>query len=79
MQIKGKKPWESGGLPYSLNLVVRQHLWAPGIRAINQCITDGVKHGNPADSQVNKYWSSQAIFGDRMPGCPLILYTDFSP
>ena len=35
----------------------------------------GVKHGNPADSQVEKSGSPPAIFGVRMPGFPLVLYT----
>ena len=42
---------------------------------ISMCHT-GVKHGNPADSQVEKSGHPPAILGVGMPGCPLILYTD---
>ena len=38
-------------IPMSLNLVVRQNLWA-SVPYIDVQI--GVKHGNPADSQVEK-------------------------
>ena len=46
-------------IPMSLNLVVSQNLWA-SVPYID--VQTGVKHGNPADSQVEK-------------SGPLILYT----
>ena len=60
-------------IPMSLNLVVRQNLWA-SVPYVD--VQTGVKHGNPADSQVEKSGHPPAILGVRMPGCPLILYTD---
>ena len=61
-------------IPMSINLVhvVRQNLWAsvPYIE-----VQTDVKHGNPADSQVEKSGHPPAILGVRMPGCSLILYT----
>ena len=59
VQIKG----ENVGIrrvTMSLNLEVRQNLWAMGIRAINRFT--GVKHGNPADSQVEKYGSPLPVY-----------------
>ena len=38
-------------------------------------VQTGVKHGNLADSQVEKSGHPPAILGVRMPGWPLILYT----
>ena len=56
-------------IPMSLNLVVRQNLWA-SVSYID--VQTGVKHGNPADSQVEKSRHPLAILGVGMPGCPLI-------
>ena len=56
----------------SINLGVRQNLWA-SMPQID--VQTGVKHGNPANSQVEKSGSPPAILGVRMPGLPLILYT----
>ena len=56
----------------SFNLVVLQNLWA-SVPYIN--VQTGVKHGNPADSQVEKSGHPPAILGVRMPGFLLILYT----
>ena len=41
-------------IPMSLNLVVRQNLWA-SMPYID--VQTGVKHGNPADSQ-EQFWES---------------------
>ena len=56
----------------SINLGVRKNMWA-SMPQID--VQTGVKHGHPADSQVEKSGSPQAILGVRMPGLPLILYT----
>ena len=60
-------------IPMPLNLVVRQNLWA-SVPYID--VQTGVKHGNLADNPVEKSGHPPAILGVRMPGCPLILYTD---
>ena len=59
-------------IPMSLNLEVRQNLWA-SVPYIDE--QTGVKHGNPADSQVEKSGHPPTILGVRMPGCPHILNT----
>ena len=59
-------------IPMPLNLVLRQNMWA-SVPYIN--VQTGVKHGNPADNQVDKSGHPPAILGVRIPGCPLILYT----
>ena len=55
-----------------LNMVVCQNLWA-SVPYID--VQTGVKHGNLADNKVEKSGHPPAIWGVRMPGCPLILYT----
>ena len=55
----------------SVNLGVRQHLWASTDAQM------GVKHGNLADAQAEKSGSLPAILRVILSGLPLNLYTDF--